>query len=57
MTSTVKKCGASRYHEVKGPDGQKKQTKVTVKILCYLPFIKRIQCLYDTSILHHYFIS
>jgi hypothetical protein len=40
------KCGASRYHEVEGPDGQKTQTKVAVKILCYLPFIKRIQQLY-----------
>ena len=39
-------CGASRYHEVKGVDGQKTQTKVAVKILRYLPFIKRIQRLY-----------
>jgi hypothetical protein len=41
-----RKCGASRYHELEGPDGQKMQTKVDVKILCYLPFIKRIQRLY-----------
>jgi hypothetical protein len=40
------KCGASRYHELEGPDGQKMQTKVAMKILCYLPFIKRIQQLY-----------
>jgi hypothetical protein len=40
------KCGASRYLEVEGPDGQKTQTKVAVKILRYLLFIKRIQRLY-----------
>ena len=37
------KCGASRYLEVKGADGQMEQTKIAVKILRYLPFIKRIQ--------------
>jgi hypothetical protein len=36
------KCGPSRYHDLEGPNGQKTQTKVAVKILCYLPFIKRI---------------
>ena len=36
------KCGASRYLEVKGADGKMEQTTVAVKILRYLPFIKRI---------------
>ena len=40
------KCGASRFHEVNGRDGQKTQTKVPMKILRYLPFIKRIKRLY-----------
>jgi hypothetical protein len=40
------RCGASRYLEVKGPDGQTMQTKVAANILRYLPFIKRIQRLY-----------
>ena len=39
-------CGASRYEEVKGKDGQVRQSKVAKKILRYLPFIKRIQRLY-----------
>ena len=39
-------CGASRYNEKTGPDGQKTQGNVPVKILRYLPFIKRIQRLY-----------
>ena len=39
-------CGASRYYEGKEIDGVKKQTNVAVKILRYLPFIKRIQRLY-----------
>jgi hypothetical protein len=43
------KCGASRYLEVKGADGQMTQTKVAAKILRYLPFIKRIQRLYMTE--------
>ena len=43
------KCGASRYLEVKGADGQMTQTKVPAKILRYLPFIKRIQRLYMTK--------
>jgi hypothetical protein len=40
------KCGHSRYHEVDVGNGQKRQTKVAIKILRYLPFIKRIQRLY-----------
>jgi hypothetical protein len=43
------KCGASRYHEVKGADGHVTQTKVPMKILRYLPFRKRIQRLYMTE--------
>ena len=39
-------CRASRYHEVTGADGQVTQTKVAVKILRYLSFIKRIQRVY-----------
>ncbi|KAK1691774.1 hypothetical protein QYE76_008471 [Lolium multiflorum] len=34
------------YHEVDVGNGQKRQTKVAIKILRYLPFIKRIQRLY-----------
>ena len=42
-------CGASRYLESKGADGEAKvQTKVPASILRYLPFIKRIQRLYMT---------
>src|SRR3954463_2509977 len=42
-------CGASRYLESKGADGEPKvQTKVPASILRYLPFIKRIQRLYMT---------
>jgi hypothetical protein len=40
------KCGSSRYHEITRANGEKVQTKVAVKILRYLPFIKRIQRLY-----------
>ena len=40
------KCGASRYVEVKGAEGEMVQTKIAVKILRYLPFIRRIQRLY-----------
>ncbi|KAK1631026.1 hypothetical protein QYE76_005341 [Lolium multiflorum] len=35
-----------KYHEIKRANGEKVQTKVAVKILRYLPFIKRIQRLY-----------
>ena len=42
-------CGASRYLESKGADGEPKvQTKTPASILRYLPFIKRIQRLYMT---------
>jgi hypothetical protein len=40
------KCGDSRYHDLEGPNGQKTQIEVAMKILHYLPFIKRIQWLY-----------
>jgi hypothetical protein len=40
------KCGASRYHEIKGADGQMTQTKVAAHILRYFPFIMRIRRLY-----------
>src|SRR3954468_15836468 len=37
-------CGASRYLDSKGADGEAKvQTKVPASILRYLPFIRRIQ--------------
>jgi hypothetical protein len=39
-------CKASRYEEVKGKDGQVRQSKIPKSILWYLPFIKRIQQLY-----------
>ncbi|KAK1615507.1 hypothetical protein QYE76_021024 [Lolium multiflorum] len=35
-----------KYHEITRANGEKVQTKVAVKILRYLPFIKRIQRLY-----------
>jgi uncharacterized Zn finger protein (UPF0148 family) len=43
------KCGASRYVEVEGSDGKKKQSKVPEKVLRYLPIIPRIQRLYMTE--------
>ena len=43
------KCGASRFLEVEGSDGQKTQLTVAKKILRYLPFIPRIQRLFMTE--------
>jgi hypothetical protein len=43
------KCGKSRYLEVDYGDGQKRQLKIAVKILRYLPFVQRIQRLYMTE--------
>jgi len=43
------KCQSSRYMEVEPGDGRKKQTKIGMKILRYLPFIPRIQRLFMTE--------
>lgn len=40
------KCGESRYVEVQGSDGEKKQLSVARKILRYLPFLPRLQRMY-----------
>ncbi|XP_066375146.1 uncharacterized protein [Miscanthus floridulus] len=40
------KCKASRFVEVDGSDGKKKQSKIPEKVLRYLPFLPRIQRLY-----------
>ena len=41
-----RQCGSSRYIEVVGEDGEKKQLTIPVKVLRYLDFIKRLQCLF-----------
>jgi hypothetical protein len=41
--SHCEKCGECRYVEVETSDGQKKQLNVAKKILCYFPFIPRLQ--------------
>ena len=43
------KCKSSRFLEVDSGDGHKRQLKIPVKILRYLPFIPRIQRLYMTE--------
>jgi len=43
------KCKSSRWLEVDSSDGQKRQLKILVKIVRYLPFIPRIQRLYMTE--------
>jgi hypothetical protein len=43
------KCKSSRYLEVDSGDGHKRQLEIPMKILCYLPFIPRIQRLYMTE--------
>ncbi|XP_066333443.1 uncharacterized protein [Miscanthus floridulus] len=43
------KCNASRFVEVDGSDGKKKQSKIPKKVLWYLPFLPRIQRLYMTE--------
>jgi hypothetical protein len=43
------KCKSSRFMEVDFGDGQKRQLNIPVTILCHLPFIPRIQCLYMTE--------
>jgi hypothetical protein len=40
------KCGECRNVEVQSSDGQKKQLPIAKKVLRYLPFIPRLQCLY-----------
>jgi hypothetical protein len=40
------KCGSSRYIEVDSGNGNKKQLTVPMKVLCYLPFLPRLQRLY-----------
>ena len=44
-----RKCGSSRYIEVVGEDGEKKQLTIPVKVLRYLDFIKRLQRLFITK--------
>ena len=44
-----RQCGSSRYIEVVGEDGEKKQLTIPVKVLRYLDFIKRLQRLFITE--------
>ena len=44
-----RQCGSSRYIEVVGEDGEKKQLTIPVKVLRYLDFIKRLQRLFITK--------
>jgi hypothetical protein len=43
------KCKASRYVEVEGSDGNKKQSKIPEKVLRYLPVLPRLQRMYMTE--------
>jgi hypothetical protein len=43
------KCKASRYVQVEGSDGNKKQSKIPEKVLRYLPVLPRLQRMYMTE--------
>jgi hypothetical protein len=43
------KCKASRYMEVEGSDGNKKQSKIPELVIQHLPVLQRLQRLYMTE--------